>query len=121
MTFRDLLAEIVDRTPGGLAGGIIGSDGIPVEEYCAAGVELDLASLAAEFQRVLDEARKIAGAFYARDDTLQELVVVTDTHQLLFRQVDEDYAVVVALDPSGLLGKARYLVRSILQELRNEL
>jgi predicted regulator of Ras-like GTPase activity (Roadblock/LC7/MglB family) len=121
MTFEELLARIVNQTPGALAGGIVGADGIAVEEYHALDADVDLASLAAEFQRLLDEARKVASGVYGRPDALRELVVLTDAHQLLFRQVDEDYALVIALAPSGLLGKARYLARGILAELRQEL
>lgn len=122
MMFRDVLAKIVDQTPGGVAGAIMGMDGIPVEEYVPESSELDLASVAVEFQRVLDDARKAAGALYGDGRSgLHELILVTAGHQLLFRHVDDEYFLVVALEPSGVLGKARYLVRSVLAELRAEL
>ena len=66
--------------------------------------------------------RKVSGALYGADGGgLEELILVTSGHQLLFRQVDDDYFLVVALDPRGLLGKARYLVRTVIRELREEL
>ena len=50
-----------------------------------------------------------------------ENVLITTGHQLLFRQLDDDFFVAIALDPSGSLGKARYLVRSLLRNLQEAL
>lgn len=124
MTFREILAKIVDPTPGAVAGVIMAADGIPLEEYRVPGAagEVDLSSVAVEFQRVLEQARKVAGALYGGSgEALSELVLVTSGHQLLFRQVDEEFSLVVALDPAGSLGKARYLARMLLQEVREAL
>ena len=35
MTFRELLAKIVNGTPGAVAGAIMGQDGIAIDEYVA--------------------------------------------------------------------------------------
>jgi predicted regulator of Ras-like GTPase activity (Roadblock/LC7/MglB family) len=102
MTFREILQRLVEDTPGALAAVLMGSDGIPIDDYRAAGARIDLPALAVEFQRVLDEAR-------------------TSENQLLFREVDEEYFVVIALEPTGSLGKARYLMRSLLRDLQREL
>ena len=121
MTFREILTQIVDGTPGGLAGAIMGSDGIAIDEYRAPGCALELSAVAVEFQRVLEQARKVSGSLYGKGSEPEELVLVTRDHQLLFRQVDEEYFVALALLPNGVLGKARYLVRSLLDSLRSEL
>ena len=125
MTFREILEKIVERTPGAVGGAIMGADGIPVDEYAlprrARGEDgLDLPALAVEFQSVVEQARKVAGSLDG-DGQLHELVLMTTGHQLLFRQIDDEYFVVVALEPTGTLGKARYLVRSLLRELREGL
>lgn len=124
MTFREVLAKIVDGTPGALAGAIMGSDGIPIDEYGTAGSRLDLASVAIEFERVLDQARKVAGALFGGErpqGALEELVLMTPGLQLLFRQIDPEYFLVVALERTGSLGKARYLVRTVLHDLQEAL
>ena len=41
--------------------------------------------------------------------------------ELLFRQVDDDVLLVLALSPAGNAGKARYLIRRHLMQLRSEL
>lgn len=122
MTFREILERVVQGTPGALAGAIMASDGIPVDEYVRDEARVDLAALAVEFQRVLDQSRKVAGALYGGSGGgLEELVLITSGHQLLFRQLDDDFFVAIALEPTGSLGKARYLVRSLLRDLQEAL
>jgi predicted regulator of Ras-like GTPase activity (Roadblock/LC7/MglB family) len=124
MTFREILTGIVDGTPGALAGAIMGADGIAIEEYERTESSVELTAVAIEFQRVLEQARKVAGAIYRNGDGergLEELILVTAEHQLYFREIDEEYFMVVALDPTGVLGKARYDVRNALDELRTQL
>lgn len=120
--FREVLASIIDPTPGALAGAIMGWDGIAIDEYRRSEDPLDLDTVAVEFQRVLEQATKVANALYGPGGgELEELVLRTAAHQLLFRRVDDEYFVVIALAPDGMLGKARYLLRSTLHKLRQEL
>lgn len=122
MTFREILEHVVGQTPGALAGAIMGTDGIPVEEWAAPESDVDLSSLTVEFSGVFDQLRKVSGSIYGgAGDALEELILTTRDHQLLFRPIDEEYLFVVALDPLGMTGKARYLVRSVMDELRREL
>ena len=121
MTFKEILSTVVDGTPGACAAAIMASDGIPIEEHVREG-SIDLAALAVEFQQIFDQSSKVASAFYGTgEDTLHELIVVTERHQVLFRRIDGEFVLVVAIDPVGSLGKARYLVRTVLQELREAL
>ena len=120
MTFREMLSQIVDQTPGALAGVIMGEDGLAVEEYAPRPGRVELAAAAIEFQPVLREATKAAGA---QDPPTQvdELILTTAKYQLLFRQLDDEYFLAVAFDADGTLGKARYLIRTLLRDLREEL
>ncbi len=123
MTFREMLVHVVDGTPGALAGAVMGRDGIPIDEYVRERDAVDLNTIAVEFERVLDEAEKVTGAvFGASASGLQELLITTgDGPQLLFRQIDDEYFLLVALSRTAGMGKARYLVRGILQDLREAL
>ncbi len=121
MTFKEILSTVVDDTPGACAAAIMASDGIPIEEHVRE-EGIDLAALAVEFQQIFDQSSKVAGTFYGSgDDALHELIVVTERHQVLFRRIDSEFVLVVAIEPFGSLGKARYLVRTVLQELREAL
>ncbi len=121
MTFREILAKLVDGTPGALGAAVMASDGIAVDEHIRDGVDLDLATVVVEFQRVLEQARKVSGAVYGEGHGLRELILTVDSQQLYFRQIDDEFFVVIALESTGTLGKARYLVRCLLQELQEEL
>ncbi len=122
MTFREILARVIDGTPGALAGAIMGRDGIPIEEYLVSRDAVDLNAIAVEFERVLDQAEKVAGALFGKDSGgLHELVLVTGSTQILLRPVDEECFIVLALERTGGMGKARYLVGSILQDLHEAL
>ena len=122
MTFREILEHVVGQTPGALAGAIMGTDGISVEEWATEASEVELSTLTIEFSGVFEQLRKASGSLYGEgSDALEEVIVTTREHVLLFRPIDEEYLFVVALEPLGMVGKARYLVRSVMDELRQEL
>ncbi len=122
MTFREVLSKVVDSTPGARAAVVMGTDGIPVEEYRAEGTDLDLPTMAVDFQRVLEEAQKVTIQMGSDSGgPLEEVILKTARIQVLFRPIDEEYYLIVALERTGFMGKARYLVSSLLQDLREEL
>ena len=121
MSFAPLLREIVENCGGGIAVALMQSDGIPIEE-----VTLDPETLpdgietaAAEFGRILDEIRKASDAIAG--GAAHETIVSLSRMSLLFRAVDEDLFLVLALRPDGNLGKARYLMRKQLHAVRQML
>jgi predicted regulator of Ras-like GTPase activity (Roadblock/LC7/MglB family) len=118
MSFAPLLREIVENCGGGIAVSLMQSDGIPVEE-----VTLDDAALpdgietaGAEFGRILGEIRKASDAIGG--GACVETMVILDRVALLFRAIDEDLFLVLAVRPDGNLGKARYLMRKQTSDLR---
>jgi predicted regulator of Ras-like GTPase activity (Roadblock/LC7/MglB family) len=122
MTFREILKELVEKTPGALAAAVMAGDGVAIDEYARAGADVDLGSIAIEFGRVFHQSQKVAGALSsARDGALEEMLLVTGAHQIFFRQLDDDSFLVLALDATGIVGKARWLARVLLQEIREAL
>ncbi|MFI5314942.1 MAG: roadblock/LC7 domain-containing protein [Myxococcota bacterium] len=122
MTFREMLTTLVDRTPGALAAAFMASDGVAIDEYSREGAEVDLGAIAVEFGRIFEQSQKVAASLYgARDGELDELLLVLGGHQILFRRLDEDSFLILALEQTGLVGKARWLARSLLQEIREAL
>jgi predicted regulator of Ras-like GTPase activity (Roadblock/LC7/MglB family) len=122
MTFREILQTLVDRTPGALAAAFMAGDGVAIDEYARDGAEVDLSAIAVEFGRIFNQSQKVSEALYgAREGELSELLLVAGGHQLLFRRLDEDSFLVLALEQTGLVGKARWLARSLLQEIREAL
>jgi predicted regulator of Ras-like GTPase activity (Roadblock/LC7/MglB family) len=124
MSFRSILQTIVDGCGGGLGAALMGSDGIPIEQISAGsgGTAMpkdDVGAAGVEFGRILEEIRKASDALGG--GTLNETVVSLTHFILILRHIDDDTFLVLALAPDGNLGKARYLIRRHLLELREEL
>ena len=124
MNFEPTLRKMIDGVSGALGIALMGSDGIPISELQAetagaAGEEALAGSAGVEFGRVLDEIRKAADGLGA--GRLEEVVVGLARCWLLLRAVDDELFLVAALDPRGNLGKARFLMRRHLLELREQL
>ena len=122
MTFREILERVIEDTPGALAGAVMCDDGVAIDEYRKEDARVDLGTVSVEFQGVLEQARKVAHVLYgAGQGALEELTLRTAGHQLLFRQIDDEYFLVLALSHDAMLGKARYLTGMVLHTLRQEL
>ncbi len=124
MSFGRLLKEIVDGCGGGIGAALMGNDGIPIEQVAATGeiespLADDIATAGTEFGRILEEVRKASDA--VAGGAVQEATIVLSRVVLVFRSVDEDTFLLLALAPDGNLGKARYLIRRQLPALRSSL
>jgi len=125
MSFETILHEILNECGGGLGIALMGSDGIPIVQLNAevsAGNPLgeDIATAGVEFARILAEIQKAADVLQA--GSMLEIFVNLSAFQLLFRRIDDDVVLVLALShEGGNPGKARYLVRRHLGALRQEL
>jgi predicted regulator of Ras-like GTPase activity (Roadblock/LC7/MglB family) len=124
MNFEDILQKIVADCGGGLGIALMGHDGIPIVQVMAADTSDnplgdDLSVAGGEFGRVLGDIHKasdsLGGGF------LNEVVVELSRFTLIFREVDEDVMLVLALTPQGNTGKSRYLMRKHLRAIREEL
>ena len=124
MSFEAMLREIVERCGGGIGAALMGSDGIAIEQVTASHATAnplaeDVATAGTEFGRILEEIRKASDA--VAGGAVVETTILLSRVTLIFRSVDEDTFLVVALAADGNLGKARYLIRRQLLALRQEL
>jgi predicted regulator of Ras-like GTPase activity (Roadblock/LC7/MglB family) len=119
MSFEAILRGIVSQCPGCLGVALMGVDGIPIAEVGGAGESDEVTLLGVEFGRVLEEARKVASTVNGGE--LEELVIAMSRTQVVMRAVDRETLFVLALDPSGNLGKARYLLRRHVIDVREQL
>jgi predicted regulator of Ras-like GTPase activity (Roadblock/LC7/MglB family) len=124
MSFATLLREIVEGCGGGIGAALMGNDGIPIEQVTARHAVAnplaeDIATAGTEFGRILEEIRKASDA--VAGGAVVETTILLSRVMLVFRTVDEETFLVVALAADGNLGKARYLIRRLLLALRQEL
>ena len=126
MSFENTLHEILYGCGGGLGIAVMGSDGIPIvqltaklESGAANPLGDDISTAGVEFARILAEIQKASDALDA--GPMSEALISLARFQLLFRPVDDDILLVLAIAHDGNPGKARYLVRRHLVSLRQDL
>ena len=109
MGFREHLQEVCRGVDGALACSLMGMDGIEVDSHVQAESGVDVPSMMIEMTGLLRTAREAALAHQAGG--VAEFSVGTDRLLTVGRLVSPDYFMVVALEPGGNQGKARYLLR----------
>jgi predicted regulator of Ras-like GTPase activity (Roadblock/LC7/MglB family) len=129
MSFTSALRSIVDECGGGVGAALMGGDGIAIEQVEAralpagfsheGAVGEEIAALGVEFGRILDEARKAADSLGG--GAVEEACLRMARFWVLLRNVDSETFLVVVLAPDGNLGKARFMMRRHLAELREHL
>jgi predicted regulator of Ras-like GTPase activity (Roadblock/LC7/MglB family) len=117
--FKQMLANIIERTEGSLGALIMGLDGIAVEKIIGeAGNEANLDVAAAEFTSLVRSAQRTGNDIGM--GKLKELVVSLDSAIVMMRLLGHDYFVVLALSPEGNLGRGRYELRKAELQLTKE-
>jgi predicted regulator of Ras-like GTPase activity (Roadblock/LC7/MglB family) len=124
MSFSAILRTIVEECGGGIGAVLMGNDGIPIEEFTAdrtgeGGNDFDVETAGVEFGRILEDIRKTFDS--SGGGSLEETIVRGSRVSLVFRPVDDENFLIVAIEPDGNLGKARYLIRRHLLAIRSEL
>ncbi|MGB5813285.1 MAG: hypothetical protein WBG86_22305 [Polyangiales bacterium] len=107
--FREILQDIVERTDGGVAGLLMASDGIAIDQYSAADGPFDIESVGMEYSVVLKGVLRAAEMLDT--GTTDEISVKSDRLTTVVRMLSDEYFVAVTLEPGGNIGKARYLLR----------
>jgi predicted regulator of Ras-like GTPase activity (Roadblock/LC7/MglB family) len=118
--FEEVLREVVDGTEGGVAGLLMGYDGIPVEHYVReAEAEASVETVGQEYSVILKEIRKAAELLDSGE--AREMAVKAERMTTVVRMLNDEYFVAVTLKPEGNLGKARFLLRTRAQRFLDEL
>lgn len=117
--FRDSLQRIVDHVEGGVAGLLMGFDGIAVESYTRQGQAMDINTVGMEFSFILTQARKAAEILEV--GRIREVTIRAEKLTLVIRVLSNDYFLALALTPEGNFGKGRYLLRVTAPRVEEEL
>ena len=125
MGFDEVLRGILDECGGALGIALMGGDGLPIVQLSSgvgAGANPlgdDISTAGVEFARILGEIQKASDAL--NGGAMAEMLVSLARFQLLFRRIDDDVILILALTPDAGTGKARYLIRRSVVALREEL
>lgn len=125
MSFENTLQTLVREGIGILGAALMETDGIPIEQVWIEASDLedplegDLTAAGAEFGRILSEVAKASDSIGGGG--VSEIVIGLARVTLIFSRVEDEIVLVVAVAPTGNLGKARYLIRRSLMAIRQEL
>ncbi|MCB9610893.1 MAG: hypothetical protein H6722_00355 [Sandaracinus sp.] len=117
--FREILQEVVENTDGGVAGLLMGFDGIPVDQYVRDDAAIDVETVGMEYSVILKSIRQAAELLEA--GTAREVAIKAERMITVIRLLNDEYFVAITLKPSGNLGKARFLLRTRSQKLLSDL
>jgi predicted regulator of Ras-like GTPase activity (Roadblock/LC7/MglB family) len=122
MGFGEHLDAVVNSVDGAIAASVMGFDGIAVEtrqHKPEAMAELDLTAAWVEFANVLSQLKLAAETL--KTGKVQELSLASEKVHTIVRIVNQDYFMVLGLQPSGNIGKGRYLLRVTAPKVAAEL
>ena len=119
MSFREHLRHVVENVDGAVACVLMGADGIEVDGHVGEDPGLDLPTLLIEYSSLFRAATQAAAAQEAGGVT--ELSVQSERLLVVARLVSPEYFMVVALEPDGNFGKARFMMRVTAPKLLAEL
>jgi predicted regulator of Ras-like GTPase activity (Roadblock/LC7/MglB family) len=117
--FKEILQDLVERTEGGVAGLLMASDGIAIDQYSKVDGPFDIESVGMEYSVVLKGAQRAAEMLDT--GTTKEVSVQTERLTTVVRLLTEEYFVALAVAPGGNVGKARYLLRTSAPKLIEDL
>src|SRR5258708_35701984 len=117
--FRENLMKIVDNVEGGLAGLLMGFDGIAIDSYAKNKQALDIQTVGMEFSFILTQVRKAAEILEV--GLVQEIAIRTETVVIIIRVLNQEYFLALAMGPGGNFGKGRYLLRTVAPTMQSEL
>ena len=108
--FKEILQDLVDRTDGGVAGLLMASDGIAIDQYSKGDGPFDIESVGMEYSVVLKGVQRAAEMLDA--GATKEVSIKTERLTTVVRMLSDEYFVALAVAPGGNVGKARFLLRS---------
>jgi predicted regulator of Ras-like GTPase activity (Roadblock/LC7/MglB family) len=117
--FAENLKRLVSGTEGGVAGLLMGFDGIAVESYTVPEAGVDITTVGMEFSFVLTQVRKAAEILEVGG--LQEIAIRAERLTIIIRVVTPEYFLALALRPDGNFGKGRYLLRVVAPKMQSDL
>lgn len=117
--FRDALRDVVEGTEGGIAGLLMGFDGIAVESYTKPDAEVDIQTVGMELSVVLKDLRRAVEQLQA--GRTRELSIQAEKLVTLVRMLNDDYFLALAMAPDGNYGKGRFLMRLTAPKLLSSL
>ena len=118
MSFEAVLKEMVDGIDGGLAGLIIGKDGIAVQNYIRHDKFYDIESLAVEYSTMIEGIKKAMEVLNIGN--IDEIAISAKNFAVFIRLINEKYFMALIAKSDEIHGKARFVLKKTALKIANE-
>ena len=105
MSFREHMEQIVNGTPGAIAGVVMGFDGIPIDSFETSPGVVDTNTLLTEYAAATQQAKRVS-EMLPESGEVYEVSIASNSVTALFRMLTDEYFIAVILEPGGITGKA---------------
>lgn len=119
MIFNSQFETLLERLENSMACMLMGFDGISVVSVAKEGMELDLEMMGAEISAFVNQLRK--ASFVAQFGVTREFTFRSESSTILLRVLTDDYFVALVVKPEAHIGKGRFLLSLIEEEMVKEL
>ena len=117
MSFSGILKDAVEKVDGAVSAVILGSDGIPVEEYATERL-LNLEDLGAEASTMIKDINIAAQDLGI--GAAKEFSIVSDKCGIIMRQINASYYLALIIRPDGNYGKGRFVLKTTVPKIEGE-
>ena len=118
MDFKAVLRESINNVDGAVGAGLIGLDGIVVDQVSSR-ADFDMAVAGAEYATIIKSARRASEEFGI--GVTNEVMISTEKTTMLMMTVGKDYFVALAMNLDGNLGRGRLELKKAISKLEKEL
>ena len=118
MDFKSVLRETVSNVDGAVGAGLVGLDGIVVDQVSNR-ADFDMTVAGAEYATIVKSARKASEEFGI--GTTNEVMISTEKTTMLMMTAGKDYFIALAMNLDGNLGRGRLELKKAIAKVEKEL
>lgn len=118
MEFITILKELVNSVHGGIAGTIMANDGIAIQNYAKDQAIDDMDAVGVEYSRVIKETKN--ASYMLKLGEVEEISVLAGGSAIIMRLINQDYFMAIVIGQGGNIGKAKYLLKRAVIDVRKE-
>jgi predicted regulator of Ras-like GTPase activity (Roadblock/LC7/MglB family) len=118
MDFKAALNDMVNNTDGSIGAGLIGLDGIVIDQVSTR-TDFDITVAGAEYATIIKNSLKASENFGL--GKTGEIMISTDTTSMVMMVIGDQYFVALALALDGNLGRARLELKKLIPKFEQAL
>lgn len=118
MDFKSLLNEIISNVDGAIGAGLVGTDGIVIDQVSLKG-GFNISDVGAEYATIIKNSKKASESFGL--GKTNEIMITTEKATMIMMTISNDYFVTIALELDGNLGRGRLEVKKAIPKLEKGL